>query len=258
MGIWLAARTDLPVVGPLLDDRGSATLASWAGAAFDLTIVGWLLWRAPGRGPTSRWSCSTHDRRLFPIGMFPWVMIAAHADLLRATTGPTALRSLGRLGAARTPGHRGRVPAALVAVVAARAVSRAACRCGTSPTRATCAGPRRATTSFRVMLTEKAGSLEFDVTDPATGDTGGRPDRAHRLAGHAGGDPPGSLHATAHLVADDFARRGHRDVEVRADSWVSFNGRRRHASSTRLDLAALDRRAVPPDFVMALDPAVRE
>jgi hypothetical protein len=32
--------------------------------------------------------------------------------------------------------------------------------------------------------------------------------------------------AVAHAVADDFARRGHADAEVRAESWVSFNGRR--------------------------------
>ena len=49
----------LPMIGPLLTLPATAFLMSWAGALFDLTIVGWLLWRrSPGRGRTRRWSAS--------------------------------------------------------------------------------------------------------------------------------------------------------------------------------------------------------
>ena len=45
MGMWLAGRTDTPIVGRIFDEPWAGHVASWMGAAFDLTIVGWLLWR---------------------------------------------------------------------------------------------------------------------------------------------------------------------------------------------------------------------
>ena len=42
--MWLSARSDLPWVGPWLNLEGVAYVASWGGAAFDLSIVGFLLW----------------------------------------------------------------------------------------------------------------------------------------------------------------------------------------------------------------------
>ena len=62
--------------------------------------------------------------------------------------------------------------------------------------------------------------------------------------------------AAAHLVADDFAGRGHDDVVVRADSWVSFNGRQRQRMiDPQVDLASLSRRARAATYVLPLDPA---
>ena len=76
--LWLADRTDLPVIGGLLDEPAAAYLASWSGAAFDCTIVGWLLWRR-----TRPWAFAVlaafhaTTGSLFPaIGVFPWVMTA--------------------------------------------------------------------------------------------------------------------------------------------------------------------------------------
>ena len=43
--IWLHHHTDLPLVGPPMSDLWVAYAMSWTGAFFDLTIVGWLLWR---------------------------------------------------------------------------------------------------------------------------------------------------------------------------------------------------------------------
>ena len=52
---------------------------------------------------------------------------------------------------------------------------------------------------------------------------------------------PDMILATAHIVRDDFAARGHEGVEVRADAYVTYNGR----SAARLidpdvDLAGID------------------
>jgi hypothetical protein len=114
--------------------------------------------------------------------------------------------------------------------------------------------------SFRVMLTEKAGLLRFTVTDPATGESW-TVDPTLVLtdwqARQATVRPELAL-AAAHLVAADFAGRGHDGVAVQADSWVSFNGRQRQRMiDPQIDLAPLSRRARATTYVLGLDPAVR-
>ena len=77
--IWLSnAAPDAPLIGALLRETWTAYAMSWAGAAFDLAIVGWLLWRR-----SRLWAyallAAFHvlTGLLFPaIGMFPWVMTA--------------------------------------------------------------------------------------------------------------------------------------------------------------------------------------
>src|SRR5690606_8056977 len=74
---WLAARTDVPVVGPLLGQVEVAYAMSWAGAIFDLSIPFLLAWRRT-RGLAYLAVIGFHvaTGSLFRIGMFPWVMIA--------------------------------------------------------------------------------------------------------------------------------------------------------------------------------------
>ena len=42
--IWLPQHAELPLIGTLLDELWVAYALSWAGAAFDLSVVAWLLW----------------------------------------------------------------------------------------------------------------------------------------------------------------------------------------------------------------------
>jgi hypothetical protein len=74
--IWLPAHADLPIIGNLLTQEWVAYAFSWAGAAYDLTIPFLLLM------PATRLSAfaivvAFHvlTRILFPIGMFPYIMI---------------------------------------------------------------------------------------------------------------------------------------------------------------------------------------
>ncbi len=74
---WLPARSDVPLLGPLLRQPETAHVLSVAGAAFDCLVVPLLLWRR-----TRIWAwlavVAFHviTWRLFPIGVFPWLMIA--------------------------------------------------------------------------------------------------------------------------------------------------------------------------------------
>ena len=76
--IWLAARSAIPLIGPLLSQLWTAYVASWFGAVFDLTVVFCLLC-----GRTRRMAYALvvvfHVATwvLFNIGMFPWVMLVA-------------------------------------------------------------------------------------------------------------------------------------------------------------------------------------
>ena len=76
--IWLFNSGSLPLIGPLLSETWVAYAMSTGGVLFDLTIVGWLLW---GRSRPIAYAvlCAFHVATwlLFPIGMFPWIMIGA-------------------------------------------------------------------------------------------------------------------------------------------------------------------------------------
>ena len=74
--IWLAAQRDFPLLGAWLSEVWAAYLLSWLGAAFDLSIVGFLLWsrtRAYAYAALVVFHLCTG--LWFPIGMFPWIMI---------------------------------------------------------------------------------------------------------------------------------------------------------------------------------------
>ena len=76
LAIWLPPHSDFPVIGELLTEKWFAYAMSWAGALYDLTIVFALLFRR-----TRPWAYAAvvvfhvFTWALFPIGIFPWVMI---------------------------------------------------------------------------------------------------------------------------------------------------------------------------------------
>jgi hypothetical protein len=76
MSIWLSSRAGLPIIGPFLDLEFMPFLMSWSGMFFDLLISFFLIWYK-----TRKWAYFTvvifHllTWLLFPIGIFPWIMI---------------------------------------------------------------------------------------------------------------------------------------------------------------------------------------
>jgi hypothetical protein len=68
----------MSIVGPLFDQAWVAYAMSWAGAVFDLTIVGWLLWhRTRFAAYVAVIGFHGMTGLLFHIGLFPWIMITA-------------------------------------------------------------------------------------------------------------------------------------------------------------------------------------
>jgi vitamin K-dependent gamma-carboxylase len=77
MRIWLLACSDLPLIGPWLAQPWAAIASSWFGAAHDLCIPFLLLFAC-----TRPWAYliaiffHVTTALLFPIGMFPWIMLS--------------------------------------------------------------------------------------------------------------------------------------------------------------------------------------
>ncbi|HLL20815.1 MAG TPA: HTTM domain-containing protein [Kofleriaceae bacterium] len=78
LNLWLAARTETPLVGRFFDEPAVALAMSWAGFLFDTTIVLWLSWRRT-RVPAYVALAVFHGLTgyLFNIGMFPLIMTSS-------------------------------------------------------------------------------------------------------------------------------------------------------------------------------------
>ncbi len=78
LSIWLAPHTNLPVIGELMDEQITAYLFSIGGALFDLSVP-FLLWSKKYRPYAYILVVVFHllTALLFPIGMFPFVMIVS-------------------------------------------------------------------------------------------------------------------------------------------------------------------------------------
>lgn len=214
---WLPTRAELPVVGELLTTQGAAFVASWAGAAFDLSVVPLLLWsRSRPLAYAGVVAFHALTAVLFPIGVFPWVMIVLSLVFLpmrspRLSAGPTA----------RVPS----LVAALVLVLLAGQVA--------LPGRSLLApgDANWSETGFRwswkVLVVDKAGTMDFRVVDRVSGAELAVP--ASRfltpMQEQQAATQPDLVVTSAHLLAARLRGEGIADPAVFADVFVAYNGR---------------------------------
>ena len=262
MRIWLYNSSDLFLIGPLLREEWVAFAMSWCGAAFDLTIVCWLLWRR-SRPLAYAVLVVFHVATwlLFPIGMFPWIMIFASL-IFFSPDWPHRLKArvLGRREPPSEPvtGEGDDVsPSRRVIAAAALALVFVLAQFATPLRHWAYPGNVRWNDeayrfSWRVMLTEKTGHVRFRVTLPTLGETRLvypedylTPIQTERMAYQ-----PDMILATARLIADDF-RSLDGAAEVRADAFVSFNGRPvARFVDPAVDLARIDPGIWPKRWVL--------
>ncbi|MFZ9886554.1 MAG: HTTM domain-containing protein [Myxococcota bacterium] len=236
LGIWLGARSDLPLIGPLLQWPHAPLAFAWGGFLYDLTIVAWLSWRRTRvlayltvlvfHGLTSM---------LFDIGMFPGIMIIGTTVFFQpAWPRRTFLhRWLPRLPETRAPAMS--PPSAMgprwrwtFVAVACHVVLQLGL-----PLRHwiypgdVLWGEQGMRWSWRVMVREKDGAVQYRVRQRRTGrEWLASPHdyltwrQAHEMSGQ-----PDLILQLAHHIGADFKRRGFEDIEVFADVKVSLNGR---------------------------------
>jgi hypothetical protein len=227
--IWLTARSDLPLAGPLLAHSWVAYAFSWFGAAYDLTIVGFLLWNR-----TRRYAFVTvivfhiMTGLLFPIGMFPWIMIVATLMFFPPDwprRWPARSANAVAVVDSRPVDAWPVTTAVLLAVYATIQIA--------LPLRGYWPGTdpdwtyRGFNFAWRVMLVEKAGSTELVAFDRHTGRSW--PVRIREYVTERQeqmmAQDPSMVRTLARHVAADLRSRGLVNVGVRADSVAAINGR---------------------------------
>ncbi|HTV19221.1 MAG TPA: HTTM domain-containing protein, partial [Polyangiaceae bacterium] len=243
LGTWLALHADTPLIGPWLASRPAAYLASYAGAAFDLSIPFWLSWRR-----SRPWAYAigvvfhVGVWLLFPIGVFSWVMIVATTLFFDPSwprrwlrREPTAARS-----EAASPSTRlgARALAALGVYLLVQLVTPLRYVLYPGNVNWHEQGFRFA---WRVMLVEKAGQVEFNVLTDAD-------DRRYVVYPREQLTPlqykmmstqPDMIQQFARHLRQTFEAQGHERVRVYADAWASLNGRpRQRLIDPGIDLAS--------------------
>ncbi|NVB38157.1 HTTM domain-containing protein [Pseudenhygromyxa sp. WMMC2535] len=253
--IWLARHSDMAIVGPWLDEPFTAYAASWAGAIFDLLVVPALLWR-----PTRAWAylgvVGFHlvTGFLFPIGMFPWFMIGC-ATIFFAPAWPRRWLAPGTLLERPAPTARPRLDRAL-GVVAALSLGAQLLM----PWRyllypgSVLWHEQGMRYSYRVMLVEKGGAIEFRVHDRSAERSWYVDPRTELtpLQVKSMSTQPDLIAAYARALAArlEHQRPGAR-IEVYADAFVAVNGR----PSARLidptvDLASVEDGLWPKPWIL--------
>jgi hypothetical protein len=254
MGIWLASRDETPVIGPLLILPGMALLMSWGGFLYDLTIPFWLSWpRTRAFAYVAVLGFHGMVGLLFPIGMFPWIMIVATTVFfapewparLSARLTRSAAQALPRTTAPRS-WALGLAALYLLVQVAV-------------PLRALAYGgdvlwhEQGMRWSWRVMVREKNGSVTYRVrTDGRTRERLVSPsDYLTPLQEREMVGQPDLILQLAHLIAGDLARRGMHDVEVRVDALASLNGRpMQRLIDPDVDLTTIDDSLMPASWIL--------
>ncbi len=243
LGIWLGGQTGMPLLGALFAEPWAASAMSWAGFLFDSSVVWFLLF---GRTRLGAYLVvivfHTLTSLLFPIGMFPFIMVLsalvffppdwprrALAHVKRLFGRPGAQRSGITEPASRRPSVLPRYAVAITAVSLAYCVVHVAV-----PLRFLAYGgnvlwhEQGMRFSWRVMVREKNGSVTYLVRQKETGRVWHVPPRdyVNRVQEREMSSQPDMILQLAKHVGRDFEARGHGPVEVRVDALASLNGRR--------------------------------
>ncbi|MHA4741386.1 HTTM domain-containing protein [Dyadobacter sp. MSC1_007] len=234
--IWLPAKNDLPVIGSLFNHEWTAYVFSWFGCIYDLSI-GLLLWNRRTR-PFAYLSVVVFHLAtalLFPIGMFPYIMIVTALIFFPAGFHQKMIGWLSLI--LRIPmqyvrsQRRYRIPElfkpALYVLFALFFTFQML-----FPWRYLLYQDELFWTeegyrfSWRVMLMEKAGYTQFTVTDKnGKKQIVNNNDFLTKLQEKMMSTQPDMILQYAHMLRDHYAQKGFVSPQVYVDSYVALNGR---------------------------------
>lgn len=235
--LWLPAKNDLPLIGGWFNHAVTAYMFSWFGALYDLSIAFLLLYAR-----TRIWAYLAvvifhlMTAVLFPIGMFPYVMIvstliffdtAAMDRRFRKWEGFSMVLPVCKNNLNYTFSRLAKRGVGIVFVVFFVLQVLLPFRFMMYPGNLfwTEQGYRF---SWRVMLMEKMGYAQFVVKDAATGETTGVNNNLFltRNQEKMMSTQPDFILQYAHFLARHYKERGMQNPEVYAQVYVAMNGRR--------------------------------
>jgi len=247
--IWLPARNDMPVIGFLFNYTWIHFFFSWFGCLYDLSIP-FLLWNKRTRFFAYFLVIAFHvlTSILFPIGMFPYIMIITALIFFPAELHQRIILFIQRFipGSSITIEREATfaythlqqyfVKGIIFTFFVVQLLMPFRFLCYPGELFWTEEGYRF---SWRVMLMEKAGYAQFTVKD-ASGKYLIVNNEAFltRQQEKMMATQPDMILQYAHILADYYATHGFKDPMVFADVYVALNGRSGRAMvDTRVDLA---------------------
>ncbi|WP_442845474.1 HTTM domain-containing protein [Leeuwenhoekiella sp. H156] len=231
--IWLPSKYDLPLLGNLMQQEWVHYSFSWFGAIYDLSIPFLLLYK-PTRKLGFVLVVIFHvlTRVLFPIGMFPYIMIVSALIFFDAGFHQKIINFLRKSFRIKTLVTTERVSKmsskpALIAVAAFFVIQLLLpWRYLAYPSELfwTEEGYRF---SWRVMLMEKAGYAQFKVVDEQTGKNFyvDNSDFLTPFQEKQMSTQPDFILEYAQYLAAHFSAQGHKNLAVYVESYVALNGR---------------------------------
>ncbi|MCG2431916.1 HTTM domain-containing protein [Aequorivita xiaoshiensis] len=235
--IWLPSKYDLPFLGDLMQQQWLHYTFSYTGAIYDLTIPFLLLYK-----PT-RWLAFTlvvifHilTRVLFPIGMFPYIMIVSTLIFFDPSFHQSIINFISRIlgcepskntASSKITTYRFNNSISLPVVTVFFIVQLLfPWRYLAYPNELfwTEEGYRF---SWRVMLMEKAGYAQFKIKNKETGEQFlvDNTDFLTPFQEKQMSTQPDFILQYAHYLGNHFAAQGHKNIAVYVESYVALNGR---------------------------------
>jgi vitamin K-dependent gamma-carboxylase len=263
--IWLAALSDTPLIGGILEQIWAAFAGSWIGAIYDLTIVFFLLCsRTRPIAYLAVMGFHVMTWVFFRIGMFPWVMIV-NTLIFFPPSWPRGLADRlgswmpGKIGLSKALQRIGPSPSLstgepavpfpdrrfIVAALAAYAMIQIAI-----PLRgALYPGPSAWSGagfnfSWKVMLIEETGYVEFYAWNPNTGERRRIKTRDYITPRQEVlmGQDPNLIRLLARHMGEELRRSGESTIEIHVEAFAAMNGH----PSQRLIRSDIDLSRVPP------------
>lgn len=236
--IWLPAKTNTPLIGWLFNYKWTATLFSWCGALYDLTIPFLLLnkyTRLLAYGAVIVFHIIT--AMLFQIGMFPYIMILStliffpanfhqkfidflsFKDIKKRDNTNNQINQTVRHISKRTGKY------ALLAYIIIQLFFPFRYLLYSGNLYWTEQGYRF---SWRVMLMEKAGYIVFHIYDPVTGKVEQANNYTYLTKSQEKqmSTQPDMILQFAHFLKEKYQEKGFINPQITAESYVTLNGRR--------------------------------
>lgn len=236
--IWLPSKYDLPFLGNLMQQEWVHYAFSWSGMLYDLTIPFLLLWKKT-RFFAFLLVVVFHvmTRVLFPIGMFPYIMIISALIFFSPKLHHKILDKIsGFFGIVKSKFDNSRklifkpvkrtIYLFIVAVFFFIQIL--------LPWRYLAYPGELFWTeegfrfSWRVMLMEKAGYAQFKIVDSESGRRFyvNNADFLTPFQEKQMSFQPDFVIQYAHFLADHFRKNGHKNIEVYVENYVALNGRK--------------------------------